>query len=184
MPLTAISARSIGQYLIEALRLAGCALASGEVPVGCVFVYKEIIVGRGMNATNLSRNATIHAEMVAVEDTESWCKQNNYRPIEVFSNSVLYVTCEPCIMCTYALKLLGVKKCFYGCKNEKFGGCGSVMDISSIEFGNGKIACFDTIEQLATVENVAFKDEAIVLFKSFYELGNPNSTKKKHRNSR
>ena len=42
----------------------------------------------------------------------------------------LYVTCEPCIMCAGAISLMGVKSVFYGCSNDKFGGCGSVYAVS------------------------------------------------------
>ena len=45
------------------------------------------------------------------------------------SRCELYVTCEPCIMCAGALSLLGFKRVIYGCPNDKFGGCGSVLDI-------------------------------------------------------
>lgn len=51
--------------------------------------------------------------------------------INPFENLVVYVTCEPCIMCAYALNLVGIKEVYFGCKNERFGGNGSVFNFHS-----------------------------------------------------
>ncbi|XP_056163610.1 tRNA-specific adenosine deaminase TAD2-like isoform X1 [Syzygium oleosum] len=50
---------------------------------------------------------------------------------EKFSACTLYVTCEPCKMCAAALSIIGLKEVYYGCANDKFGGCGSIMSLHS-----------------------------------------------------
>lgn len=108
-----------------ALQEARKALEDNEVPVGCVFVRNGKVLCSGYNATNKTGNATKHSEVVALEKLaeESGCGALD------LSDSELYVTCEPCVMCAAALSLVKIGKVFYGCRNERFGGCGSIYDI-------------------------------------------------------
>ena len=99
-----------------ALEQAQLAMENGEVPVGCVFVKENQILARAYNATNRTKNATQHCELVAIAEAG-----------ETLEGSDLYVTCEPCIMCAEALKLVGVQRVFFGCYNERFGGTGSIL---------------------------------------------------------
>uniref|UniRef100_A0A8C9G280 CMP/dCMP-type deaminase domain-containing protein n=1 Tax=Pavo cristatus TaxID=9049 RepID=A0A8C9G280_PAVCR len=82
------------------------ALEAGEVPVGCLLVYDGAAIGKGRNEVNETKNATRHAEMVAIDQVLEWCQQHKKDHEEVFSHSVLYVTVEPCIMCAAALRLM------------------------------------------------------------------------------
>ena len=99
--------------------------------------------------------ATRHAEMVALDQLLDWCRHSNLDVRSVCERTALYVTVEPCIMCASALRLLSIlpvcvcvceRVCVcvlflhcvldipvvvYGCGNERFGGCGSVLDVSS-----------------------------------------------------
>ncbi|KAI0699821.1 cytidine deaminase-like protein [Cytidiella melzeri] len=107
------------------------ALAAGEVPVGCVFVRDGQIIARARNRTNELRNATRHAELEAIDEIladESLTPEKRQYPL---SETTLYVTVEPCIMCASALRQLGIKEVFYGCGNDRFGGCGSVLGVNS-----------------------------------------------------
>lgn len=110
---------------IEEARLA---LQRNEVPVGCVFVDRRTgsIVCRSGNRVNETKNATRHAEMVAIDDMVANLRQSQKTsPEEVkeyFSHLICYVTVEPCIMCLSALRELGVTESVYGCKNDRFGG--------------------------------------------------------------
>ena len=72
---------------------------------------------------NKRKNPTAHAEIVCIE------KLDEGRGEEHFRDAVVYVNCEPCIMCASALQQLKVKGIFYGCSNPRFGGCGSVLDV-------------------------------------------------------
>lgn len=98
------------------------ALHSDEVPVGCVFVKGTAAIARARNRTNEWRNATLHAELEAIDHL----LPDNPAPL---SEITLYVTVEPCVMCASALRQIGIGRVVYGCGNERFGGCGSVIDV-------------------------------------------------------
>jgi tRNA(Arg) A34 adenosine deaminase TadA len=98
-----------------------------------------------------------------------------------FEACQLYVTCEPCIMCAAALSLLRFSRVVFGCANDRFGGCGSVLDVhlqgvspcgqppaSEAAAGHTRPAC-----PLPCVGGL-YADEAVELLKSFYLRGNPN----------
>ena len=91
-------------------------------------------MGEGSNEVNATKNATRHAEFIAIDQTRAYCKKHCLNEEDIFNNSILYVTTEPCIMCTAALRLVGIKNVVFGCPNPRFGGCGSVLDIHSKEF--------------------------------------------------
>jgi len=116
------------QWMDIALRMAEEALSAREVPVGCVFVHEDKIIARARNRTNELRNATRHAELEALDEIIYSSPPNCNRIPE---NTKLYVTVEPCMMCASALRQIGIKQVFYGCENERFGGCGSVLDVHS-----------------------------------------------------
>lgn len=176
-----------------ALQEARTALACLEVPVGCVILHNGAVVGRGSNRTNETKNATRHAEMEAIDVLlqsrraalpEESCPLPDLRAF--LAQCELYVTCEPCIMCAAALSLLGIRRVYYGCKNDRFGGCGSVMSVHSqgvAPCGGSVEACSsqasDGAAGMQTFECTGgFQaDEAVDLFRDFYEQGNPNAPK-------
>lgn len=111
-------------FMQRALELARNALDQGEVPVGCVLVKNSEIVGEGHNLTNKLKNGTKHCEFIAVADAMS------KNPAIELEGCEVHVTCEPCIMCAEALALIKVKKVYFGCYNERFGGNGSVIKVN------------------------------------------------------
>lgn len=160
-------------WMAKAFDMAVEALENGEVPVGCLMVYNNEIIGKGRNEVNETKNATRHAEMVALDQVLDWCRLREKDCKEVCEQTVLYVTVEPCIMCAAALRLLRIPFVVYGCKNERFGGCGSVLDVSS-----------DHLPHTGT----SFKciagyraEEAVEMLKTFYKQENPNAPKPKVR---
>uniref|UniRef100_A0A493TK11 tRNA-specific adenosine deaminase 2 n=1 Tax=Anas platyrhynchos platyrhynchos TaxID=8840 RepID=A0A493TK11_ANAPP len=155
-------------FMQRALDVARGALEVGEVPVGCLLVYEGRVLGEGRNEVNETKNPTRHAEMVAIDQVLDWCQQNNKNHEEVFSNSVLYVTVEPCIMCAAAVRLMKIPRVVYGCQNERFGGCGSVLSISSDDM-------VDTGEPFECMSGYYAK-EAVELLKAFYRQENPNAS--------
>ena len=158
-----------------ALEMARYALKHGEVPVGCVVIYQGEIVARGCNEVNVSLNATRHAEMVAYDELVEYCSKQNLPLQDVCSSSVVYVTVEPCIMCSYALRLTGLCKVVFGCHNDRFGGCGSVLDIHSKELPCvSNSASASSLKPLEITTGVMNK-EAIALLQQFYEGDNPNT---------
>ncbi|KAJ6660197.1 hypothetical protein lerEdw1_018124, partial [Lerista edwardsae] len=95
-------------WMDRAVDMAKEALKNGEVPVGCLMVYNNEIIGKGKNEVNETKNATRHAEMVAIDQVIDWCRQRKKDPEEVFLHTVLYVTVEPCIMCAAALRVMSI----------------------------------------------------------------------------
>ncbi|POM63490.1 tRNA-specific adenosine deaminase [Phytophthora palmivora] len=113
-------------FMREALLEGEKALTRAEVPVGCVFVYKGEIIARASNLVNELYNATMHAEIVAIESiAATYGDEANV----VLANCTLYVTCEPCIMCASALAHVSIKCVYFGCHNDRFGGCSSVLNL-------------------------------------------------------
>lgn len=117
-------------YMEEALSLAREAAAEGEVPVGCVIVCQGKIVGRGRNRREKDKTALGHAELEAISDA---CRTlGGWR----LWNCDLYVTLEPCPMCAGAIINARIKRVVYGAPDEKYGACGSVCDLLSMDFNH------------------------------------------------
>nr|CAD7411940.1 unnamed protein product [Timema cristinae] len=146
-----------------ALKLAEEALQAGEVPVGCVFIHQGAVIAQSRNSVNETRNATRHAEMNCVDQVLEWCRHTKQDYRSVFAATEVVVTVEPCIMCTPALHNLHVAHITYGCRNDRFGGCGSVFDASSL------------FPDPCPVISGVRADEAMQLLKDFYKGTNPNA---------
>ncbi|KAA8895893.1 cytidine deaminase-like protein [Sphaerosporella brunnea] len=140
------------KFMRAALDMAETALRTDEVPVGCVFVHDGQIIGRGMNDTNRSLCGTRHAEFIAIESIL------RSHPAEIFSETDLYVTVEPCVMCASALRQLRIRRVFFGCLNDRFGGCGGVLKIHEGPGTDPRYPCYGGINH----------DEAIMLLRRFY----------------
>uniref|UniRef100_W5LXC5 tRNA-specific adenosine deaminase 2 n=2 Tax=Lepisosteus oculatus TaxID=7918 RepID=W5LXC5_LEPOC len=167
------SSEEIQGWMQRAFDMSKEALENGEVPVGCLMVYNNEILGKGRNEVNETKNATRHAEMVALDQVLEWCRDNGRDSREVLDQTVLYVTVEPCIMCAGALRLLKIPLVVYGCKNERFGGCGSVLNIPEDELPHTgtPYKCISGYRA----------EEAVEMLKTFYKQENPNAPKSKVR---
>lgn len=106
-----------------ALREAGESLRKNEVPVGCVIVHDGLIVGRGHNQVESLKDATAHAEILAIGAASN--ALGGWR----LSDCTLYVTLEPCSMCAGAIVLARLGRVVYGAADPKAGACGSVLDV-------------------------------------------------------
>ena len=102
------------------------ALGEREVPVGCVLVSGGAVLAAGANRTNAEMNATRHAELVAADVVLR--RLGRAEGAAALAGCELFVTVEPCIMCASALQQLGVRRVVFGCRNDRFGGCGTVLD--------------------------------------------------------
>ncbi len=109
--------------MMEALKEAEKARDLGEVPIGCVIVKDQKIIGRGYNRTVIEKDPTAHAEILAIRDAANFL--GGWRLLE----TDLYVTCEPCAMCAGAMVWARVTKVVFGTKDPKAGACGSVVNI-------------------------------------------------------
>ncbi|TXT14843.1 uncharacterized protein COLE_01036 [Cutaneotrichosporon oleaginosum] len=152
----------------EALYMAEEALQNGEVPVGCVFVKEGQAIARARNRTNEWRNATLHAELEAIDHLLPF----NAPPLSAIT---LYVTVEPCVMCASALRQVGIGRVVYGCGNDRFGGCGSVLDVST--------SMLDTNPAFEAVGGY-YREEAIMLLRRFYMSENQNAPNPKKKATR
>ncbi|XP_020894784.1 tRNA-specific adenosine deaminase 2 [Exaiptasia diaphana] len=151
-------------------------------------VYNDIIVGLGRNEVNETKNATRHAELVAIDKTRKWCLERNLDEKMVFESTTLYVTVEPCIMCAAALRYVGLRRIVFGCENERFGGCGSILQLHCDKCSSSNDAVTkDMIPGLPLQFNSGIHaDVSIKLLKTFYQGENPNApnpTDKSKRNT-
>ena len=118
------------KFMDEALALAREAAAEGEVPVGCVIVRGDEIVGRGRNRRETGRTALGHAEIEAIYDANR--NLNGWRLWEC----TLYVTLEPCPMCAGAILGARIPRVVFGASDVKCGARGSVCDLFSMDFNH------------------------------------------------
>ncbi len=111
------------KYMREAIRQAKKAYKLGEVPIGCVIVYKDNIIGRGYNRRNTDKNTLSHAEITAIRKASKVI--GDWR----LEECTLYVTLEPCQMCSGAIVQARISKTVIGCMNPKAGCAGSILNI-------------------------------------------------------
>lgn len=139
------------EFMQEALRLAEQAARDGEVPVGCVVVRGDEIVGRGRNRREKARNALCHAEIEAIN--AACAALGGWRLWEC----TLYVTLEPCPMCAGAIINARIARVVFGAKDEKCGACGSVCDLTAMDFNHHPL-----------VESGMGEEEATRLLRDFF----------------
>ncbi len=113
-------------FMREALRMAQKAYDANEVPVGAVVVREGKIIARACNQVELLKDATAHAEMLALTQAEA--AVGDWRLIDCD----LYVTKEPCAMCAGALVHTRVARVIFGCADPSAGAAGSVMNLLQI----------------------------------------------------
>ncbi len=111
------------KYMKEAIKQAKKAYALGEVPIGCVIVYQDKIIGRGYNRRNTDKNTLAHAEITAINKASK--KMGDWR----LEGCTLYVTLEPCQMCAGAIVQARITEVVMGTMNPKAGCCGSILNI-------------------------------------------------------
>lgn len=121
------------KYMKEAIRQAKKAYALGEVPIGCVIVYDGKIIGRGYNRRTIDKNVLAHAEIIAIKKA---CKKMGDWRLE---DCTMYVTLEPCQMCSGAIVQSRMKKVVIGCMNPKAGCAGSILNLLQMEEFNHQV---------------------------------------------
>ena len=129
------------EYMEQALALAREAAVEDEVPVGCVIVCRDRIVGRGRNRRERDKTALGHAEIEAIGEA---CKTlGGWRLWEC----TMYVTLEPCPMCAGAIINARIPRVVVGAKDEKCGACGSVCDLFGMDFNHHPQVEFGLLEE-------------------------------------
>lgn len=115
--------KDIHKWMNEAIKEAEKARAIDEVPIGAVVVKDGEIIGRGHNQRETSRNATTHAEMIAIQEANETL--GNWR----LEDCHLFVTLEPCVMCSGAIVLARLKSIYYGPSDPKGGAVRTLMQV-------------------------------------------------------
>jgi len=110
-------------YMKEAYKEALNAFQLDEVPIGCVIVYEDKIIGRGYNRRTIEKNVLYHAELIAIDQACTYL--DDWR----LDDCRLYVTVEPCPMCAGAILQARVPVVIYGAKNPKAGCAGSILNL-------------------------------------------------------
>jgi tRNA(adenine34) deaminase len=118
-----IASEGDATFMRDALRLAKKAYAAEEVPVGAVVVRGGKIIARAYNQVELLKDATAHAEMLALTQAEA--AVGDWR----LTDCDLYVTKEPCVMCAGALVHARVRRVIFGCADERAGAAGSILNV-------------------------------------------------------
>ncbi len=114
----------------EALHQALKASKAGEVPVGAIVVRAGRIIGRAYNQVELLKDATAHAEMLALTQAEA--AVGDWR----LTDCDLYVTKEPCAMCAGALIHTRIRRVIFGCADPAAGAAGSVINLLQMPTSN------------------------------------------------
>ena len=139
-------------FMRAAMAEAKQAEALGEVPVGAVLVVDGEIVGRGYNQPITSNDPSAHAEILCLRD--AGLRLGNYR----MPGSTLYVTLEPCAMCSGALMHARVERIVFGARDPKTGAVGSVVNLFADE----------RLNHHATVEGGVLAEECGALLSAFF----------------
>ena len=121
------------KYMREAIRQAKKAKALGEVPIGCVIEYRGKIIGRGYNRRKTDKNTLSHAELNAIR------KASKVMVDWRLEECTMYVTLEPCQMCSGAIVQARIPKVVIGCMNPKAGCAGSILNIFDVPQFNHQV---------------------------------------------
>lgn len=152
------------KFMREALKEAEKAYKIDEVPIGAVIVHKDKIIGRGYNQREITNRAISHAEILAIEEANSYL--SNWR----LENCALFVTVEPCAMCSGAIVQSRIPNVYYGTADYKGGTAGTLMNLLKEEQFNHQ----------ANVEAGVLEEECSELLSRFFrELREKRKEEKK-----
>lgn len=141
-------------FMSQALRQATRAFEADEVPVGAVIVRDGFIIARAFNQVELLRDATAHAEMLAL--SQAFSAVGDWR----LTDCDLYVTKEPCPMCAGAIVHARLRRVVFGCRDPKAGGAGGLINL--LQHPNLNHRCNLTPEVMA--------EESLDLLRGFFRL--------------
>jgi tRNA(adenine34) deaminase len=121
------------KYMKEALKQAKRAYQFGEVPIGCVIVYQDKIIGRGYNRRKTNKTTLAHAELTAINKASK--SMGDWR----LEDCTIYITLEPCQMCSGAIVQARIKRAVIGTMNPKAGCSGSILNLLQMEEFNHQV---------------------------------------------
>lgn len=120
-------------WMKEALKEARKALEIGEVPVGAVVVAEGRVVGRGHNQVEGLKDATAHAEIIAIGAASNGL--DDWR----LEGSTVYVTVEPCMMCLGAMFMSRISRVVFGTADKRSGACGGALDLGRLKYADREL---------------------------------------------
>ena len=141
------------QFMQQAIEQAQLAAIAGEVPVGAVLVRDGRVISKAFNRPIALHDPSAHAEMLALREAAKG--DENYR----LPGSTLYVTLEPCVMCSGAILQARVERVVFGAADPKTGAAGSVLDVFSSK----------QINHQTSVEGGVMSEECGQLLRSFFQ---------------
>lgn len=151
------------KFMKQAIKQAKKAYAIGEVPIGCVIVHDGKIIGRGYNRRTIDKNTLAHAELMAIRKAGK--KMNDWR----LEGCTMYVTLEPCQMCSGAIVQSRMTRVVVGCMNPKAGCAGSILNLLQMEEFNHQVE----------LEIGVLEEECSQMMKAFFkELRDAKKVKK------
>lgn len=142
------------KYMREAVKQAKRAAKIGEVPIGCVIEYQGKIIGRGYNRRKIDKNTLSHAELNAIRKASK--KMGDWR----LEECTMYVTLEPCQMCSGAIVQARIPRLVIGCMNPKAGCAGSILNLLQVpEFNHQVDITYGVLEEeCSSILTDFFKD--------------------------
>ncbi len=140
-------------FMREALRQAGKALQAKEVPIGAVVVQGEKVIARAYNQVELLRDATAHAEMLAITQAEA--ALGDWR----LNECDLYVTKEPCSMCAGALVHVRMRRVIFGCPDERGGAAGGLLNLLEMP----------TLNHRCEITTGVLQEECAAILRGFFQ---------------
>ncbi len=140
-------------WMRQALAEAELARAQGEVPVGCVIVCDDTIIGRGHNLRESDHDPTAHAEMIAIRAAARAIDDPR------LTGATAYATLEPCVMCAGALVQARVTRVVYGCTDPKGGAVHTLFSIGGDKRLNHVFVC----------DGGVLAEESAALLRGFFE---------------
>lgn len=142
------------KYMKEAIKQAKKAYALGEVPIGCVIVYQDKIIGRGYNRRNTDKSTLSHAEITAIRKASR--NIGDWR----LEECSLYVTLEPCQMCSGAIVQARITEVIMGSMNPKAGCGGSILNLLEMPQFNHQVQVTRGVleEECSTLLTCFFKE--------------------------
>jgi len=149
-------------FMREALRQAQKAYAADEVPVGTVIVREGKIISRAHNQVELLKDATAHAEMLALTQAEA--AVGDWR----LTDCDLYVTKEPCAMCAGALVHTRIRRVIFGCTDRSAGAAGSVINLLQLP----------TLNHQCDIASGVLQNECGAILQNFFRKHRDQQTKK------
>ncbi|MCF6270950.1 MAG: tRNA adenosine(34) deaminase TadA [Melioribacteraceae bacterium] len=142
------------KFMFEALKLAEIAYEEDEVPIGAVVVKDNRIIGRGYNQVERLNDPTAHAEILAITSAANTLESKQLNECD------LYVTVEPCVMCTGAITLSKIENLYFAAYEPKTGACGSLYNIPEENKLNHKVNIYSGIYEL----------EATSILKNYFRI--------------